>query len=450
MKELLVVPLIMIMLILAPSIAFGSANSDAKTAITKAIDKAVKGQWKGICFDGISINANQSLKIVYSKDVSRCKVVIPPIPVNKIPTPRITLSKGVANVSDVISVNGNQSFDEDGVITKYSWTGANFTDPNSISTNFTFPNVSSVSVGLTVTDNNNASVPTTALVTKWIPPIVCGLGTHPEGGKCVPNPPPPPSDTVPPLDTGASFRLGAVGDVDCNTAQSKEFQQLKTLEVQYAVIPGDFDYNDGQCVLSSLASYQYTSGNTALAVGNHDQCSDVIKFSKQPKCWYHVASGKVEFFVMDTEDAFGSGSAQYTDIKNWLAQSTAQYKIVVIHEPFVTAKSTHPNNGQFSVYHPIFKAAGVILVLEAHNHNWQHFNIDKIDYDVVGTGTHDQGSALYDITSSNDGQGHNLIKGFDNKNGVTIIDLNIGNSTKITKSWFVNLADNKVLNSFVN
>ena len=258
---------------------------------------------------------------------------------------------------------------------------------------------------------------------------------------------------IQPLNKTTTFRIGAVGDVDCNSLQTKEFHQFKKFKAQHVVIPGDYDYVNGKCVLKKLASNGYTVNNTALAVGNHDNCKDVMKFTKQKKCWYHTkakaANGTVEFFVMDTEHPYSWGSVQYNDTKKWIERSNAQYKIVVIHEPFITAKSDHGKNGKFGSYHRIFKANNVTLVLQAHNHNYQRFNIDKVSYYVVGTGTHDKGSQLYDINSKYDGLGHKLLAGYENKNGIAIFDLNIANSTKIVRSWFVDVKNDRVLDSAI-
>ncbi len=258
---------------------------------------------------------------------------------------------------------------------------------------------------------------------------------------------------IQPLNKTTTFRIGAVGDVDCNSLQSKEFHQFKKFKAQNVVIPGDYDYVNGNCVLKKLASNGYNVNNTELVVGNHDNCKDVMKFTKQKKCWYHTkakaANGTVEFFVMDTEHPYSWASAQYNETKKWIERSKAQYKIVVIHEPFITAKSDHGKNGEFGVYRPIFKANNVTLVLQAHNHNYQRFNIDKVNYYVVGTGTHDIGSQLYDINSKDDGLGHKLLNGYENKNGVAIFDLSISNSTKIVRSWFVDVKNNRVLDSSI-
>jgi hypothetical protein len=74
-------------------------NTVAKTKITAAIDKAVNGQWKGICEDAITTGFNQSLKIVYDKNNTRCNgTLIPsPQPPTCLPTEHIENGKCVPN-----------------------------------------------------------------------------------------------------------------------------------------------------------------------------------------------------------------------------------------------------------------------------------------------------------------------------------------------------------------
>jgi hypothetical protein len=246
-----------------------------------------------------------------------------------------------------------------------------------------------------------------------------------------------------PVPSDDANRVAFTGDVDCNTDQKNDISSMKQAEVQTIVIAGDYAYSKGSCVLGYLKDNGYSNGNTILAVGNHDKCSDVMQFTGEAQCWYQKTIGGVQYFVIDANQAFDSKSKQYTDIKKWIEASTAKYKVVVIHHPFVTAKSTHGNNGEFKLYNPIFKQNGIGLVDQAHNHNYQRFLIDDITYLTTGTGYHDEGSALYDIKSKDDGQGHTAAYTNDLVNGYTVVDFT-GNSAK---GYFVS-SDNEVSDTF--
>jgi hypothetical protein len=124
------------------------------------------------------------------------------------------------------------------------------------------------------------------------------------------------------------------------------------------------------------------------------------------------------------------------------------YKIAVVHEPFVTVKSTHPPNGQFDCYVPVFRAGGIDAVLQAHNHNYQRFNVNGLLYGVYGTGTHDTGSSLYPIKSES-WQSNNCIKCITGKNGITIFDLHLNKTPKDFVGWFIGM-DEKILDAFAS
>jgi len=308
----------------------------------------------------------------------------------------------------------------------------------------------------TKTNNQSQVVKDFKCSTPGPTPIPCPTGQHRDASNnCVPDtptPPPIPINVIPKLNVSKSVRVGFLSDMDCNSAGTKELGMLNTYQVQFFVGGGDLGYSDINCVLSDIANHGFTAANSRIARGNHDgDGSAIMKWLGAQTTWNHktFANGDLEIFVIDANTAFDSSSTQFKDISNWLAASQAIYKIVVVHQPFVTVKSTHPNNGQFSAYQPLFIKYKVNIVVEGHNHNYQRFLIDNIVYLVTGTGTHEQGSNLYPTKSSDDGQGHKVIKSYADKNGVTIVDLNIANSTKIVQGWFIDLKDG-VADSFRN
>jgi hypothetical protein len=105
------------------------------------------------------------------------------------------------------------------------------------------------------------------------------------------------------------------------------------------------------------------------------------------------------------------------------------YKFAVVHQPFVTIKSDHPPNGEFDCYDPLFRAEGIDGVLQAHDNNYQKFNINGLMYNVFGTGTHNTGSNMYPLESDS-WQGYDCIKCITDKNGITIIDLHLNKNPK--------------------
>ena len=253
-------------------------------------------------------------------------------------------------------------------------------------------------------------------------------------------------------------RLAAVGDTDVNEGTEKQFQMMNDCGVQIHIITGDLWHGNSSDKWFALAEDKgFEPSNTNIAVGNHDsKGQEIKKWLGETSTWNmkSFADGKVDICAINSNSKpnsyfdFKLGSTQFTDIKNKLGASNAMYKICTIHHPFMTVKSTHANNGAFNDYHPIFKSSGVNIVLQAHNHNYQRFElVDNILYLVTGTGTHDTGSDLYPLDSDNDGNGHKLERG-KRVNGITIIELQIDNfKKKHMKEWFISL-DGKILDQF--
>ncbi len=281
------------------------------------------------------------------------------------------------------------------------------------------------------------------------PPIVCPTGQHLENGVCVPDviPPPPPSGVIPALDTSKSIRIGALGDIDNNAGLTKQLDLAVKYQVQYLVIPGDFEYSSGSGVLDKIKAHGFSGSNTILAVGNHDSCNDVKAFVGECYGGTFAGNGYMQFIVINANSGFGCSGSQYDTVKGAIESSDAWYNIAVVHQPFVTVKSDHGPNGQFSCFHSLFKANGVNLVLQAHNHNYQKEIVDNIPYLVVGTGTHDTGSSMYPCSSSSDQNGVPA-KCITGTNGITIMDFQINDpNTRHIDSWFLSNAE-KVTDSF--
>ena len=236
-------------------------------------------------------------------------------------------------------------------------------------------------------------------------------------------------------------RIGVVGDIDCKSSQTKQFDVMKKYNVQYFFSGGDYAYSDGQCVLDNIKNHGWDGGNEAvISCGNHDSCGTTRDFNGMSKNYgsKFFESGKIAVHVFDGNNNFGSGSTQYNTMKQEIESSDAWYNFALIHQPFATAKSKHDPNGQFSTYQPIFKDNGVQMVLQAHNHNTQRFNISGVNYVIDGAGWHDSGASgnLYSI-NSNSFNGNPLLFGNDNNNGFLLLDVKIDDSKakKIIGTW---------------
>ena len=255
----------------------------------------------------------------------------------------------------------------------------------------------------------------------------------------------------PPLTVNASniFRISVIGDVDSNPGLTEQLDLMNKFNVQTLLLAGDFEYTNGKAVLDDLTKHGFSKNNSDIVVGNHDSAKDVNSWlGTNTTFGKHVfAQGKVAVFNIDANIQFDCSSPQFLTVKSNIEQSQAQFKIALVHQPFVTVKSEHPDNGQFDCYNPMFKANNVTAILQAHNHNYQKEIVSDIFYGVFGTGTHDVGSKMYPCDSKTDQNGVPALC-ITGENGITILDLQIDNaSSKHIDGWFVNSAE-KVIDWF--
>jgi len=263
----------------------------------------------------------------------------------------------------------------------------------------------------------------------------------------------PAMDNVPIInfDPSRTLRLAIVGDIDSNSGLSEEMKIANKYNVQALIIPGDYEYTSGTKVLSDLQSHGFTKDNTDITVGNHDSGQDVEYWLNEKSTFGEVdfafSNNKLALFNIDANEKFDCSSPQFTALKSQIESSNAWYKFAVVHQPFVTVKSEHPPNGQFNCYDPMFREGGIDGVFQAHNHNYQRFDINGLLYGVFGTGTHDTGSSMYPINSNN-WNGNTCLKCITGENGITIVDLQIDDqNSKRYHGWFIGM-DNTILDHF--
>ena len=240
-----------------------------------------------------------------------------------------------------------------------------------------------------------------------------------------------------------SLRIAVVGDVDSNQGLTTQLEIANHYNVQLLIIAGDFEYTNGKEVLFNLQSHGFTKENTDIVVGNHDS-------GKRVKTWlgnnrtfgevkFDFSGDKLALFNIDANIKFDCSSPQFEILKSQIESNKAFYKFAVAHQPFVTVKSDHPPNGEFNCYDPLFRAGKINGVLQAHNHNYQRFNINGLLYGVFGTGTHDTGSSMYPLEIYYL-EGNDCLKCITGENGITVIDLQFNNkNSKHFVGWFLGM-----------
>ena len=282
------------------------------------------------------------------------------------------------------------------------------------------------------------------------PTEICGNGIDDDKDGQIDEgcPIPPTTGSVPAPNSTKFFRIWSSADIDDNSGLNTQAKLAKKYGAQIGVIHGDLDYNSIGNVFNRLAVEGYDKTKLVVADGNHDSCTDIRNYLGVGSCFYEklFAFGKVSFLVLKGSDV-GCTSQQFTDAKTKLEASNALYNVISIHEPFATVKSDHGPNGGFSCFHPLFKANGVDLVLQGHNHNYQHGVIDNLPYAVHGTGTHDEGSSMYGCDSSS----FNSVtfKCITGTNGIVIIDFQIDGKANKINGYYVSNAD-KLVHTFTS
>ena len=247
-----------------------------------------------------------------------------------------------------------------------------------------------------------------------------------------------------------TLRLAVVGDIDSNQGLTTQLEIANYYNVQVLIIPGDFGYSNGKAVLANFQSHGFTKENADIVVGNHDS-------SKEIKAWlgnnrtfgevkFDFSDNKLALFNIDANMKFDCSSPQFKILKSQIESSKVLYRFAVVHQPFVTVKSDHPPNGEFDCYDPLFREGQIDAVLQAHNHNYQRFDINGLFYGVFGTGTHDTGSGMYPIESSS-WEGNDCLQCITGQNGITIIDLQLNNNSKHLVGWFLGM-NREVLDDF--
>lgn len=281
------------------------------------------------------------------------------------------------------------------------------------------------------------------------PPVkveICGNGLDDDGDGlvdegCQVTPPNQPDKPGTDVNETATLRVVAVGDVDANSGLTKQLDLAVKYHAKIFILIGDYGYTDCQKVIDNIKAHGFTKDNAVIIQGNHD-CSTTTKAFNGWNQLYGNTNfpgvSQLSVFAIDGNQGFGCTSTQFTDMKDKLSSSDAWYNLPAIHQPFATVKNNHHGpNGQFDCWNPLFKANGVDTVLQAHVHNYQRIGVNGIDYEVVGTGTHDTGSSMYSI-DSNSWNGFPCQKCFTGTNGILVMDFKIDDPAQRQMfAWFV-------------
>lgn len=139
------------------------------------------------------------------------------------------------------------------------------------------------------------------------------------------------------------------------------------------------------------------SGTPVIAsLGNHDvgtqDGAPEIALFRMPGPWYERRVGPVDYFVIDANDPDRDGQIEW--LSTALKASDAPWQVLVFHQPAYSCGRHGSTPDVQEQLLPAIQDAGVDLVVNAHDHDYQRFApIGGITYVVSGGGA----ASLYDV-----------------------------------------------------
>lgn len=232
----------------------------------------------------------------------------------------------------------------------------------------------------------------------------------------------PPASSVlnnthtPIFSTSQNTRFAVIGDFGQSGKPEADVATLvKGWNPDFIVTTGDNNYSNGSrfSIDNSIGKYYYqfigsdsgNSGNNSNqnrffpVLGNHDWISTTCAFDpcRGPyfgyfslpgnERYYDFIWGSVHFFVLDSDtqepDGVSPDSVQGLWLKQHLSNSTATWKIVVLHHsPYSSGKE----HGSIKYMRWPFQEWGASAVLSGHDHIYERLDVNGIPYFVNGLG----------------------------------------------------------------
>ena len=220
--------------------------------------------------------------------------------------------------------------------------------------------------------------------------------------------------TLTPASESTTFAI--VGDYGFSDSNQRAVASMVTgWSPEYIFTTGDNIYglNSGMTLQQANARFDavidagyrdyYDDGLLYPVIGNHDTDYDPGNPTwfrgKFPdlfgdKNYYRIRKGQAEFFMLSSGYLTGGasfepdgntvGSAQYLWLQAALADSTATFKVVVLHHPPYTSDENY-SPGETDLRWN-FEAMGADLVLSGHAHNYERRKDRDIPYVISGNG----------------------------------------------------------------
>lgn len=200
---------------------------------------------------------------------------------------------------------------------------------------------------------------------------------------------------------GDAVKFMAIGDTNpgLGTYAEDVLAQVIPEGADFTIHGGDVQYYSAG--LETWASWfpamqpMLSQGGFFPAIGNHESetateyAEHVVRYFggagfDSDESYYRFQSGGVWFFSLDTEIDLDPGSAQGGWLAAQLADAKAQpgfrFSVVYFHRPFVTCGDSGDNPDARAKFEPIFLQNGVTLIVQAHMHGYERFELGELTY----------------------------------------------------------------------
>ncbi|MHC4906095.1 MAG: metallophosphoesterase family protein, partial [Planctomycetota bacterium] len=144
--------------------------------------------------------------------------------------------------------------------------------------------------------------------------------------------------------------------------------------------------------------------------GNHEGGGAVFAkyypFPYESAFYFSFDYGPLHVAVVDQYTTYTSGSAQYNWLVNDLANSTKEWKVIVLHQPGWSAAGGHANDVTVqNTIQPLCLQYGVDIIFGGHNHYYSRHDVDGVQHITTGGGgaplrTPDMGSDYLVVAES--------------------------------------------------
>jgi acid phosphatase type 7 len=213
-------------------------------------------------------------------------------------------------------------------------------------------------------------------------------------------------------------KFAAVGDFGTGGSEQRRVAQAMIAQApEFWLALGDIAYADGTDAEFGSRFFAPMGGLLSISpvfpvLGNHEYHTqhgqpylDVFDLPRNNPAgserYYSFDWGPVHVVALDSNCAVGLGPVctfeeQKAFLEQDLAHSSAPWKIVMFHHPPYSS-GQHGSNKRMKELEPLLEAAGVDLVLTAHDHNYERSHPIKAG-EVVAEGT--PGAVVYVVSGS--------------------------------------------------